>query len=59
MYRHPNLHAWRSMLQHLDAGNEGQILVVFVESLQDPVSSPQDAVLRAQIARGDRSTLYV
>lgn len=59
MLQHPNLRAWRSMLQRLDSGAEGQIVAVFIESLDDAVSSPYDGVLRAQISRGERSTLYV
>lgn len=59
MLQHPNLQAWRSILQRLDAGAKGQIVAVFIESLDDGVSSPYDAVLRAQIDCGERSSLYV
>jgi hypothetical protein len=58
MLQHPNLLAWRSMLERLDSGAEGRIVAVFIESLDDAVSSAYDAVLRAQIARGERSSLY-
>lgn len=59
MYQHPNLLAWRSMLQQLDAdAQDRRVVAVFIKTLQDAAGSPYDAVLRAQIARGDRSTLY-
>lgn len=59
MLQHPNLLAWRAMLEELDSGVDGRIVAVFIESLDDQVSSSYDAVLRAQIARGEQSTLYV
>lgn len=58
LYQHPNLLAWRAMLDRLDGGATGTIVAVFIRSLDDPVSSTYDAALRAQIARGDRSRLY-
>lgn len=59
MLLHPNLLAWRAMLEQLDSGADGRIVAVFVESLDDEASGPYDGVLRAQIARGEKSTLYV
>jgi hypothetical protein len=59
MLQHPNLLAWRTMLEQLDSGAEGRIVAVFIDSLDDAVSSRYDAMLRAQIARGERSALYV
>lgn len=58
MYQHPNLLAWRAMLDRLDSGTTSTIVVVFIRSLDDRNRSPYDAALRAQIARGDRSDLY-
>lgn len=58
MLQHPNLLAWRAMLERLDSGHSARIVAVFIESLDDEVSSPYDVMLRAQIARGERSTLY-
>lgn len=58
MLQHPNLLAWRSMLRQLDTGAEGRIVAVFIDSLDDAVSSRYDARLRTQIARGECSSLY-
>ena len=59
MYRHPNLAAWRAMLERIAVGERGRIMAVFVDSLDDEPSSRFDAVFRAQIARGERSELHV
>ena len=59
MYRHPNLIAWRAMLERIGAGERGRIVAVFVDSLDDEASSTFDAVFRAQIARGENSELHV
>ena len=58
MYRHPNLLAWRTMLERIESGENGRIVAVFVDSLDDGSSSTYDAVFRAQIARGESSELY-
>lgn len=59
MYRHPNLLAWRAMLDRIEAGERGRIVAVFVDSLDDGPSSAEDAVFRAQIARGECAELHV
>lgn len=58
MYQHPNIIAWRAMLDRWPAEPEAQVFAVFISSLDDPVSSPYDQALRHQIAAGERAELY-
>jgi hypothetical protein len=59
MYQHPNLLAWRAILERIGAGESGRIVAVFVNSLDEEASSAEDAVFRAQVARGECSELHV
>jgi hypothetical protein len=43
---HPNLAAWRSVLQELDANPARTAYAVFIGDLDDPVESEADATLR-------------
>ncbi len=43
---HPNLAAWRAAAARLDAQDGGELSVVFVRDVGDPVSSDLDAALR-------------
>ncbi len=46
---HPNLAAWRSVLDALAANPAREAVAVFVASLDDPVTSDVDAQLRAEV----------
>ena len=43
---HPNLAAWRSVIQELDANPARTAYAVFIGDLDDPVESEADATLR-------------
>jgi hypothetical protein len=58
MYQHPNLNSWRRLLEDLSVTPGGQVVAVFIASLDDPVSSPYDEALRQQVDDGERSSLY-
>lgn len=50
-YEHPNLAAWRSILAELRTNPARTAVVVFIASLDDPVSSEADGSLRTQLGR--------
>lgn len=57
MYQHPNLNAWRAILERAPKEPGARIFAVFIASLESPVSSPYDQALRRQIAEGERAEL--
>jgi hypothetical protein len=58
MYQHPNINAWRTILERWPAEPEAQVFAVFIATLGEPISSPYDQALRDQIAAGERAELY-
>lgn len=48
---HPNLAAWRAIRKALAAEPGARAVAVFVVDLDDPVTGPYDAALRARIAQ--------
>lgn len=58
MYQHPNLNAWRTILDQLPHEPRARNFAVFIASLDAPVSSPYDEALRQQIADGERAALF-
>lgn len=58
MYQHPNLNAWRTILDGQREEPRARIFAVFITSLDAPVSSPYDEALRQQIVDGERAALF-
>ena len=58
MYEHPNLDAWRTILEDVPYEPGARIFAVFISSLDAPASSPYDQALRQQIADGQRGRLH-
>jgi hypothetical protein len=58
MYQHPNINAWRTILERWPAEPEAQVFAVFIAALGEPISSPYDQALRDHIAAGERAELY-
>lgn len=46
---HPNLAAWRELLAEVEGNPARELVVVFVDDLEDPVSSEADGELRASV----------
>jgi hypothetical protein len=57
MYRHPNVAAWRTIAEQVEAGPDGKVFAVFIADLDDRPTSAYDRALRRQIANGERSEL--
>ena len=58
MYQHPNLRSWRDILSRTEDEDGSRIFAVFIHSMEDPVSSHHDKMLRDQIASGEKAELY-
>lgn len=46
---HPNLAAWREMLDEVESNPYRSLVAVFIADLEDPVSSEADGSLRTQL----------